>query len=881
MNKKLLKVFGSLSLLAMIVAGCDTSVNESSSNNSSSVVDDSSSSDSSSSDTSSPDTSTPDSSTPDSSSSEEVETYVVVVLDTGMSTVEVSTGNEKVAPGTIVDVTVKPIDGYKVEKVTLNGRAITSSEGNVYSFEMPRTSARIQVTTSLVNKDGIIVDGDISVRLTDEDGDGIYVARNIPVQQDSDIYYSVSAGSDPLGMIYIDNEKTFANISVGKTKDGFGIGGNAIYDFYYDSNDSSTPIYIQRVGVINLPSTDASFYALFAGEAKSDSTVYPAGVNSVSFTSTRRNESYQWNLYSDNSSYAQVKSLMTNKEKAIVYKAQVSDKVYKVVDSYTEGSVDPNYVTKSDLTAFSGQYDIVDTVTNKKYQRLQSEVDVDANLYSHTMESLDARFYQAYRNGYTGNIYNDSTVEHDSSVVSTARENGDFEVNLNSWVRWENSSYYQSYLGLFNAYITFEMNVVFTAAGAIRSGEYIETVYTDTTYDFNSNQFKAGYETVEPKEYATFAYGYGDPIQGQPNVDVSKYFTQNITNVKVQSKTITDKQNTLPIGEQIYASVESQATSSSNMTFVCEPLTALDQWQYGTVSSSDLSVIAPRGISYPYEFKAVGFGEADVTIGNHTQHSNSVTYTQKISVEKAAYIKSIWMYPLSYINPSDAYDYFGANTANIEASKVYKVQMAGTSSSGSHELKGLELTFEFKSNEGLLDLYYDNNTGILTIDATKAASITEKTTVSVSITCPYQLSDWPQSSLTFNISPKVDLDVLESLANTSWSTTSEECSGTTINFTSSTAGVINYTGGLGTKTINFTYSYDNATGDVTVSIPTVNGEYFTCYMYVDPDDMSLCVALLGEKIGTSWDDITYNDYIGYVVEDDPYESYYTPFTQAN
>ena len=279
--------------------------------------------------------STPDTPSESTSTTPIVEKYTVVILDSGMSTVTLSTGNEKVEAGEIVDITVTPIDGYTIEKVTMNDSELTATSENTYSFVMPNTSARIKVVTTLENKDGITVNGGVSARLIDEDGDGIYVARNIPVQQDCNIYYSTGEGSDPLGMVYINNAKTFANIDLGGSGEGFVIGGNAVYDFYYDSNNSSTPIYIQRVGILNLPTSESAFASLFAGTAKSSSTLYPENVNKVTYSSSKRNEKYEWNLYSDNSSYATVNNLLTGKEKAVVYKAQVSDNVYKVVDSYS------------------------------------------------------------------------------------------------------------------------------------------------------------------------------------------------------------------------------------------------------------------------------------------------------------------------------------------------------------------------------------------------------------------------------------------------------------------------------------------------------------------------------------------------------------------
>lgn len=877
--KKLLKVFGTLSLLAIVVAGCDTPENSSTGNNNDTSTtqptpDSSTTGNTQDSSTTGDTQDSSSGSTDDSSSTSDpiVEKYTVIVLDKGMADVTVSTGNEKVQAGEVVDITVVPFDGYKVESVTMNDKALEPSSTNVYSFVMPNTSARIKVTTTLENKDGITVNGGISARLTDEDGDGIYVARGVRVTQDTNIYYSTGAGSDALGMVYIDNAKTFANVGIGGTKEGFMIAGNAIYDFYYDSNNNSTPIYIQRVGIINLPSNEASFASLFAGSAKSSSTVYPSNVNNVKYSSTKRNEKYEWNLYSDNSSYAQVHSLLTNREKAIVYKAQVSDKVYKVVDSYTEGSNYPNYTTRGDTTAFSGQYDIVSSNSNK-YQYTQEEVNFDANIYSHTMESLDYEFYEAYRNGFVGNIYNDQTVEHGADVVSTYLTNGDFTVDLDTWVRWEDSITYESSLGLKSAYIKYEMDVTFTAGGAIKEGTYVKTVYTPTHYDFASKTFKAGWENVEPEDYTTFAYGYGDAKEGQPNVDVSKYFTQSITNVQLQSKTITDKANTLSIGEEIKATVLSAAdTYSTNMTFVCEPNTALDQWQYGLVASTNNTVIAPRSITTPYELKAVGVGTADVIIGNHTTYSNNVTYNHTITVANTAYIKSVWMYAGKYLEGGD-YDSFAANYAYIEAGKVYKVQIAGTTTSGSYAYEGLGLTFECTKNDGIIDLYFDDKTGILTIDATKA-SVTEQTTVSYKANCPVQISDWPTSTFSFYVVPGVDYT--DSVIGT-WTSMDSEVKAT-VEFTSDTTGVVT----VGSKEFEFTYVYDATNGDfskVKVTSGIGSLDYATLDMYVDPTDMALCVCFYVETVGMDWSS-ELTEYIGYAPDYDyGYDGSWVPFSK--
>lgn len=853
MNKKILKVFTSLFLLTLVISGCEKTNNSSSSSNdvssnpTGSVSDElSSNADSSSSmNSSSPssDSSSMNSSS-DSSSELPVVEYSIYVASSGNAKVVLNTN--KAAPGDVVTLEIIPEDGYRVDRVVMNNNELSS-----YSFVMPNSSAIITVYTTLIDKDGYIIDGDISAKLVEEEN-GLYVARNVRVEADSNVYYSLG-GSEPLNITKIDNNKSFANISYSNSGNGgFKIAGNAVYDFYYDSKNLATPCYIQRVDVINLPNTEASFASLFAGEAKSDSTVYPAGVNKVEYTSVSKNEKYVWELYSDNSSYAQVINPVTGKEKAIVYKAQ-DDNVYRVVDNYLEGSSEGTYITRSDTTAFSGQYDIVNAVSQKSYQRLQSDVDVDANLYSHTMESLDAEFYQAYRNGYVGNIYNDVTVDHDASVISEELDKGDFKVSLNTWVRWNDSAYYQESTGYKSAYVTYEMDVTFTKAGAIKTGTFIETFYGENYYDFSSNQFKTGYESVEPKREVSFTYSYGDAKAGQPDVDVSKYFTQEITNIVVQGKNSTET-DTLGISEDLKASVSSAATTSHNMTFVCNPSTALDTWQYGPVASSNTSVIAPKSVSTPYDFRAMASGSSEITIGNHTVNANSVTAKKLVYVDTVAFIRSIFMYT-SYPYPSYD-DTFFANYGYVESGKTYEIQVAGSTTAGNYVYNGLGLKFtNTTNNEDLISIAYDDATGKILIDASNA-KVTEQTTVCYTVECPVQLSDWPSATFTYYVLPSTDYD--DSIVGT-WN---NENDNSYIRITSETNGTIYVANGSNTLTFDFTYTYDSSSGKITASVPYADNTYYTLKMYIDSSDGALCVYFCSEKMGSSWDDVTLTEYFG-------------------
>lgn len=854
MNKKLLTILTSFSLMAIVVSGCDnasTSSDGKHSGNPSVTDTDNHSGSASDSKPTSPSESTP-------SSSIDEEEYAIVVAASGNSTVTVSA--TKAVPGTVIELTITPEDGYRVDKITLNGTALTN-----YYFAMPNSSAVIRVYTTLENKDGYIIDGDVSARLIDE-GNGIYVARNVTIENDSYVYYSLGSDTEALSSTKINVSKSFADIGIiGTSKTGgFTLGGNAIYDFYYDSNDLSTPCYIQRVGVLNLPSTETMVEDLFSGEIGAGSTLNPANVNKVEYYSSIKNEQYVWELYSNNSSYATIVNPITKREKAIVYKAQ-DNNVYRVVDNYLEGAVDANYVTRGDTTAYSGQYDIVKAVSQSRYQRLQSFVDVDANSYSHSMESLDADFYSAYRNGYVGNIYNDVDVDHGEEVTSTRLPDGGFTTLLKTWVRWANSSTYSSSTGYASAYITYEMDLTFTAAGAIKEGTYVETIYGTDYYDFASNSFKAGYEAVEPKKECIFSYSYGNPKEGQPTVDVSKYFTQSISDITVNSSLATGD-DTIAVSEDLKASVLSAATSSNNLTFICNPSTALDAWQYGPVSSSNTNVIVQKSQSMPYDFRAVASGSSDITIGNHTSNANSVTAVKTIHVADAAYIKSIFMYTVGgYPNYDETFD---SAKGIVYCGNSYEIQLAGTTVSGNYVMKGLGLTFTM-DKEGILELSYNDATGRLTIDATKA-NVTEQTSVKVTAHCPVQLSDWPESSFTYYVMPAQNFE--DSLVGTYKSEDSSVLS--YVELTSDTEGIIYAKRAGSSIEYHFTYSYDNSNGKITATLTSSvesNG-IATLKMFVD-DDGALCVYFVVEIIGSGWDDITTYEYLGYLDGDDEYYEY--------
>ena len=212
MNKKLLKVFTTFSLLSLAIAGCNTPTN--SGNNSPATSESSNGSETSTSQggqtSQGSETSQPSYTGPGEIVKEE---YVILVVSTGNATVTPS--KTAAYEGDVIELDIKAQEGFRIHKVTVNDKVITSDN---YSFVMPASSAAIRVYTALEDKDGYIVDGDIQAKLVEENG--IYVARNVRIEQDSNIYISLGQGSDRLSLDKINNIKTFANLGTA-IGDGF------------------------------------------------------------------------------------------------------------------------------------------------------------------------------------------------------------------------------------------------------------------------------------------------------------------------------------------------------------------------------------------------------------------------------------------------------------------------------------------------------------------------------------------------------------------------------------------------------------------------------------------------------------------------------------
>lgn len=860
MNKKLLKLIMSVSMLSLVVAACgktNVSSDSSASNNTSTSETTSSngSTNPSESNVSTPSSSTSQGDNTSTPSSDVAATeYSITILQTNNATV--TADKTKAKKGEIVTLTIEIDKGYAVKSVTVNGTSI-SADGGKYVFAMPNTDAYVQVVTELIDKDGVVLAGDISVQL-EEGADGIYVARDVVVNQRSNVYFTVN-GSDPKSCLEINRQKSFATLDIGSGKGGFVIDGNAKYDLYYDPSDSATPFYIIRTEILNLPTNEDMFASLFdVGSIAGESTLNPTNLNKIEYTSDTNKEYLTWELYENGSLTTVRNNATTSNVKSLIYKARDLDtNVYTVVDSYGGGKTRATHCLKDhfDNAQISGKYDIVSS-NSGRYSITEREADLDINYtYPHNMEDLDMEMYSAYRNSYVGNIYNDVNVEHGATVTSIVIDETtkDFKTTLLTWVRWQNSAVYaESDIGEATAYIEFAMDVTFDKAGKLKEGSYTETVYDESSYDFVTN--KKTDDSIEPLSATTFKYSYGDKKPGRPTYDVSKYFVSKITNVTVQSTSTDDDGNTLPEGTV-------SRGEAIEAKFDVEPATALDKWQYSIDHTDNVTIIGPRGSSWPYDFQSFTSGEVTLTISNHTKNANSVTADKKVIVTDQGYIRSVYMYfGYNYPRPAGTKDDdWGASTANFVAGRKYEVQMSAVTTNSKDIFNGFDLTFTMNPSD-LISLEFNRDTGKLIIDASDATKITTRTSIKVTIDSPQKSAkDWRDSTLIFNVSPAEE--IVETVVGT-WNET--EGGTSAITFTDDKNGVIHYLDNNTSKDISFTYTYDNYTGVFDVSFTSTNGESFTGDMYIDPADDKLYIFLEGEQGQSGTEYFGWRDEEGYI-----------------
>ncbi len=895
-NKKLLSLL--FLSTALIVGGCNTNIDNSSTTN------DSSSNTSDTTNSSSPveESSSSSVTEEESSSQAPIESIIKVNAEADKVTYEC---REKAYTNEVVEIKVTPKDGYMISSVTCNGKQCSGSNG-VYKFVMPNTSALITITAVLTETGDYYISDEKGNAIANlkQTENGLFVAKDVSFSNDTAIQYN--AKGTVLTVSEINIPKTFANLEV-KTKGrgGFIIAGNATYDFYYDPANVTYPCYIVRTKVNSLPKSASDVYSLFDGYVRSESTVNPVNLNHVEYKSTTAREDYSWDLYSDNSSYATVKDLL-GRDVARVYKAQ-KDNLYVVVDDYTEAAYGSksNYVERGDSTPYSGKYDIVDATEygRGKYQKTAEEVEVDANKPSHTVESLYFDTYEAYTNGYVNNIYNDVEVKGGSFDPATmlpstdyqrvkselVGDNGDFKVTVNYYVMWQNSND----LSLKSAYITFDLEVLFDKAGAIKEGSYTEKTFNENYFDFSSHTFKTNpFDSNTTTSEFVFKYGYGNPIKGQPNFDTDPYFITSLKNIKYVGKE--KSEGKVAVGEVLKNSEGKEGEYSHyGLSYTYEPQTALDSWQYGLSNSSNKTVINTKSNSNPFDFIAIGYGKSTMTIDNHTVNGASLKETFELSVENVPFIKSVFM-DTTQCDFAYKHDNIYANKGEINAGKTYTVQMSARTRTNDYVSSNMKLSFNFKSStfvkndgkrvavdnpEDYIKLIYDDETGLLTYDVKKTSLPSDVKYLEVVIGVYSEFTSdelWIDSDITMIVKPGSEAPKsIVGLWNAADSKYSDTVTFTDVDSTTYSGyktGVIKYYKDANTyTTYEFSYLYNAEKPSIIMKLDSIDNQAVKASSYsfnacLFPDNQ-LGIYLAQFTYSDDSFEVTVNDIMGRSIDD--------------
>ncbi|MFA6830075.1 MAG: hypothetical protein WCR67_05180 [Bacilli bacterium] len=555
--------------------------------------------------------STQEDSSKDSSSAAE-ETYKIVLPEDNRYTLTADKATAK--KGETVTVTATASDGFEIVAVLVSGTAIAKS-GEKYIFTMPDHDVRLTANLNVLGD--VTLGGDIAVALTKDDATGIYSAKNVDVAKDSNFSYFI-VGKDSkkteLDITNVDRTKCFADIeySVSKTYK-LKLAGGAKYDFYYNPANVRS-CYVQRTEITSLPNNAAGLEKLFYGRVQSAYSVYPTNVNRVTYTSTATDESYEWNKLKDNKSLATVKKLSDKTDTAVVYK-EIKDGLYYVVDTYTEGKkttgegdATKNYDTKK----FSGKYKISDNDDdrdsatddhefNNNRQFVNSNMAYfDANAYSHDMNSIDFDIMYAYRV--------QKKVEYEvsqASVKVTSEKNADggFTTTVVSSSTYDATKVVAS--GSTEKYHDeYTVHLAFNKAGAIVSGDYVNTHYPEASYDF-TNFVITGEGKIAKK--LQFNYYYGDAKDDLNPFNKDPYFITSLAPTVVNDSIANPTESN---------SINSGDCPSDYLALNALPETALDGWQYKIQTSSNESVIKWNTV---YErWDALTLGTSELTVSNST-----------------------------------------------------------------------------------------------------------------------------------------------------------------------------------------------------------------------------------------------------------------------
>lgn len=689
-----------------------------------------------------------------------VEEEYRVNIGSTMGGITVTSDKEKAKAGEVITLTVTVTNNsYTVTGVFYDESACTKTNDTTYWFIMPDHPVTVTVRANV--EGDVTLQGDITAALTEENG--IYVARNVRVDADSDFNLVIKSGdtTEELNSFSLDRYKTTANIEYSRQNEyAFEIKGGCTYDFFYDVNNGARPFYVRRTAVNSLPSGEDSLYSLFAGSILSEYTVNPQGITAINYTNEAANETYQWKLYNNNTSYAKVTesdSTGAVKTKAEVY-TKLEDSTLTIVDTYTPSTEDAyeyDYSCWGDSEKYAGRYvvsdndedgDLTNDIEFEQYSNYVNSHTADFVLkqgYNHGMESIETDFMHSYRVGMTVedyikqasvNITSEDTAEGFTTKIVSSKTYDDTGTNG----------------GVGKYHLEYRATLNFKDDGTLLSVDYEYKTFDESVFNFTNFTWLSG-DTASNYtnngklvNHVTATYTYGTESAPDYTFDVTPYFVSQIKDLSVNNPDADiDAANKLNVGD----AAEDYATC----TYL--PETALDTWQYEFLSSSNENVIAYDD-SY-VEYAAIGDGTTTLTFGSVNGLGTSATVD--VTVAYTYKLRNIYLYEdFGKYAPTTS-----SSSAELNAGTVAEYGLQAKESAHNTVIPlPSDATAEIIDKKGLdIAVTLNNVKGTLVVDTSKAV-VTSSTDFVVRINTSYYDSEWVSKPIefTFTILPGVSVD---------------------------------------------------------------------------------------------------------------------------
>ena len=832
-----------------------------------------------------------------------VQTYKIVDKTSNGVTLALSATEAK--PGETINIVATLAENYTLLSLMMNGKELTATSENHYSFTMPDTSV---VLTSRVSVSGdVVVQGDLAAPL-EKQGDGTYKG-SLTVENDAKV--TLNASGVTIGFESVDLNRSYGNMTsayLGKPS-SITLAGNAVYEITYDPSASTEDsVVIYRTKALHAPKTAEEVLDLFGGDYAGrnllDGGTYNVrGLTHADYTNEATGVTYTWDSYGEKESYATA----VHQDTGVVdhvHRKILDSGIYQVVDQYVEAVKDSDgeyYDTTafSDTVAYAAKYAVssADPDTLSNYQINGDYAKMEIALPSHNLHSLENEIEWGYRTGVTVEDYLTA-----ASVVFTPTENADgsFSVSITTWLNYDWSKSVQGYSTsrTGKSREEYAINIAWDSASRPVSAEMTLKEYNESSWTFDDTSANGGTKKsdVAAKRHSTWNYVYGEAKSGDVGFDDAPYFISSLDSVSIKKddslsegqikirSTVDERRRptTLSLDEDYITGY----TSLINITY--SPSTALDAWQYGVVSSSDDAVI---GIDpdYTYRWSALSAGKTTLTIGNHTDnavtgtvaaevvapklvHSWYVTYDGESSFDEdvsnsqsfsiaAGDIMSFWFWDAPYDTDNAAYP----GITSLDSSNPLLTAMVSGSPVWRPTGGGLVYGYAVK----------------VVVDASKMTN-TENTSVTITVQDANYASGWRPTQISCTVTPRPAKTWPDSLAGTSWSGVDDTILGEStsssadksvwvnakISFTDETNAVLTVKGKTIDRTLNMTYEYVNHRITKMAVADSSKGSYDAWSVGLTMDKQNRRFGLY--VVGETW---SYSDGEG-TVEYDPVLGYY-------